>query len=105
MSAKIEAYIEAKAKAGVGKAQDDLKLLANKAPWFGRVDELIGKSDHDVATGMRAVLKGSGTVPRQLAAHQTFLDKVYSRDWDAKIGAGVQQDGQGRSSSSATSSR
>lgn len=88
VSRKMLAYFDAKIAAGLAQANADLTALgANFAGtdarpntvFFGRLADSATQLRSDIATEMRGLLGGGGTLTQHLFAHHQFIDQIWDR--------------------------
>lgn len=91
VSRRMLAYFDAKVAAGLNQADEDLRALGKlfagtddkpNTVFFGRLADSKSQLRRDIASEMRAVLSGGGTLTNQLFAHHQFIDQI----WDKKGG-------------------
>ena len=116
ISKNMLAYFDAKVAAGLAQADADLSRLgANFASltdkqgqkqanttFFGRLVNDSAQLQGSIASEMRKLLSGGGSLPQQIFAHHQFIDQIwdvkgkgdFAQDIAGKLSAAAQQSGQ-----------
>ena len=109
VSRKMLAYFDAKVTAGLAQADADLRALGTlfagtddrpNTVFFGRLADSASQLRGDIASEMRGLLMGGGTMTQHLFAHHQFIDQIWDKggagDFAQNVAGQLQQIGRER---------
>lgn len=88
LSRRMLSYFDAKVSAGLAQADADLRALGahfagtDEKPntvFFGRLADRQSELRGDIASEMRTLLMGGGTLPQHVFAHHQFIDQIWDK--------------------------